>query len=200
MHKKSIGILGGSFDPVTLAHIHVANTVLENVKLDELWMIPCYNHKFGKDLSAYNDRVEMLSVATETEDDKIKISDIEFRYNLSGSTKELFELLYTEFPDYTFYFIMGQDIADVFNKFEGSEWLKKNVRFIIVSRVGVGTKVLNQWYTKSPNIYLGDIDLFEDISSTNAREYAKLKKYDDLLSQVPIQVLNYVIKNNLYNS
>ncbi|MCK9575806.1 MAG: nicotinate (nicotinamide) nucleotide adenylyltransferase [Candidatus Pacearchaeota archaeon] len=195
---KTVGILGGSFDPITRGHIFIANHVLKETHVDEIWVIPCNTHKQGKNLTAYENRIEMIQAALNDEDPRIIVNDIELRMQLSGYTRDLFAALKSEYPDIDFYFIMGQDVANNFDTFYQSAYLKEHAKFIVISRTGIQPVIDKQWYVKSPNIYLGKANVIEETSSTKARDFFKLKKYQDVLSQVPLPVLSYMLDKELY--
>lgn len=197
-NNKKIGIFGGSFNPVSRGHVYVARTVLNKCDVDEVWMIPCCTHNHGKELEDCEHRIKMLNIAIELEDPRIKVNDIEMRNNLSGKTKDLFDALKKEYPDYDFYFIIGQDVADNFDRFYKSDYLKSNLKFIVLSRAGINTLVKNQWYTVKPNTYI-DINLTRPTSSTLARTYISKRQIQRAIGQLAIPVMSYILENNLYS-
>lgn len=196
-NKKVIAVFGGSFNPVTRGHIHTANQVIEWIDIDELWFVPCCTHAHGKKLEDCVHRIKMLDAALETEDKKIKVNDIECRLNMSGRSKDLLDVLKIEYPDDDFYIVIGQDVANNFDKFYAYEYLQQNAKFIVVPRAGYETAIENQWYTEGPHIYLYGMTTTK-LSSTLVRETIKDKKYNELFAQVPLQVISYVLENKLY--
>jgi len=71
-----IALFGGSFNPPHNDHLKVINSVLEKKLVDEVWIIPCKDHPFEKELAPFKNRFEMLTLATE-KIPYVKISDIE---------------------------------------------------------------------------------------------------------------------------
>ncbi|MGH8005206.1 MAG: nicotinate-nicotinamide nucleotide adenylyltransferase, partial [Limisphaerales bacterium] len=63
--RRKIGLLGGTFDPPHLAHLVLAQTALDELKLDEVWFIPAFlpPHKRGEKVSPFRHRLQMLRLA-----------------------------------------------------------------------------------------------------------------------------------------
>lgn len=195
--NKTIGILGGSFNPVNLGHVGMANFALD--KVDEVWMVPTFSLVHGKKLVDFDMRVDMLKLSLENESPLIKVSDIEKRLALSGYFKDLWEALNKEHPDNIFY-IIGEDVADNIDKFYMGEFLKKNVRFILMQRTGYEPKTDLSWVKNNGGIELLDFKMPCTISSTIARECIIAEDYKKALSQMHSSVLDYILKNNLFKN
>lgn len=105
----SIGILGGTFDPVHHAHIQVALTVLQGLQLDEVRLIPCRQSPTRiAPLASPEDRLAMLRLAVANEP-KLLVDDRECRrQGVSYSIDTLTELR-SEYPDAGLFFIVGVD-------------------------------------------------------------------------------------------
>lgn len=73
--KTKVAILGGAFDPVTKGHIETAQLVLDVTgKFDEVWLMPCYQHLFGKEMTSPEQRLKMVEMAVAV-DGRIKAFD-----------------------------------------------------------------------------------------------------------------------------
>ena len=71
-----IAILGGSFDPLHIGHLFIATQVKEMFHFDEIWLMPCFQHPFDKQLSSATKRLEMLQTLNIP---YIKISQFEIK-------------------------------------------------------------------------------------------------------------------------
>jgi len=199
MHQsKTIVVLGGSFNPVTNAHVFVANELVKKLSIDELWLVPVHSHAFNKNLEEAIHVNRMLQLSIESSDKKIKVNDIEGRLKLSGYTKDLWNALHSEYTDINFYIAIGQDVADDFDLFYEHEFLKKNARFIVFPRAGYNTKIKDQWYTHYPHVYV-HIPIMK-LSSTDVRSFIERKKFKELNKLMHPQVLSYIKENKLYET
>jgi len=132
----SIGILGGTFDPVHHAHIQVALTVLHGLQLDEVRLIPCRQSPTRMaPLASSEHRLAMLNLAVANES-KLRVDDRECqRQGASYSVDTLAELR-TEYPDTALFFILG---VDAFNGLLAwHKWTKlfDLAHIVVVSRPG----------------------------------------------------------------
>ena len=93
--KIKVATLGGAFDPITLGNIEVARYVLNTSKtFDEVWLLPCYGHMFGKEMASSEQRVAMCKLAIH--DPRIKVCEYEITNQLSGETYQTVKLLLEE--------------------------------------------------------------------------------------------------------
>ena len=76
-----VGLYGGAFNPVTLAHTQICRETLKIV--DEVWMMPCYGHMFGKQLEHPDFRLDMCQLAARN-DPKIKVFNYEIKHQLDN--------------------------------------------------------------------------------------------------------------------
>ena len=84
--KIKVAILGGAFDPVTKGHIAVAKHVLDNAReFDEAWLMPCFTHMYGKDMTEPGHRLAMCRLAIEA-DQRLQVSAYEVKNHVSLQT------------------------------------------------------------------------------------------------------------------
>jgi len=208
--KKRVAIYGGAFDPITIGHIQVAQFVLNTSgHFDEVWLMPTYKHMYNKKMQSTEDRLEMCNIASQV-DARIKVFDYEIRHELAGETFKLSKMLLndTDYEDYDFSFIMGQDNANTFHNWVNYEHLERLMKFVVVPRKGVERNLDIDWYFNKPHIFLNNEEETNiiEISSTVVRSMLKnihssgytsereknLKKYVDL------NVIDYIFKHKLY--
>ncbi|MFB4166541.1 nicotinate-nucleotide adenylyltransferase [Virgibacillus sp. JSM 102003] len=185
---KSIGILGGTFDPPHLGHLIIAEEVRMALKLDEVWFIPSQEppHKEKAYIGAPH-RVEMVNRAIDS-NPSFKLNTIEVSRSGKSFTFDTMKLLTNENPDVKFYFIIGADMVEYLPKWNHINDLVDMVKFVGVKRQGYK---LN---SKFPIIEV-DIPLIE-ISSTNIKE--RLNNNMTIKYMVPEAVENYIKGKQLY--
>lgn len=104
-----IGFYGGSFNPPHLSHFMAAVWALCTAEVDEVWMVPCFQHAFGKDLAPYDDRLTMCRLGAEQLGPHVKVSDCE-RELQSSYTIEVIQALSQQHPEHQFRLMIGSDI------------------------------------------------------------------------------------------
>lgn len=104
-----IGILGGTFDPPHLGHLIAAKNVLAAGLADEVWLIPCLAHRFGKAPAPFDHRLAMCRLLIEGHLN-LRVSDIEVTVNRPGYTIDLVHRLMQAHPENEFRLIAGTDI------------------------------------------------------------------------------------------
>lgn len=200
MKNRKVGIMGGTFDPIHLGHLVVANEVLNMYKMDEIIFIPVGipPHKIGISASSW-DRYLMVTMAT-LSNDKFKVSDIEIKNPGKSYTLNTLRELTNLYTDTEFYFITGTDaVIDLPNWHEPEEVLSL-CKFIAVSRPGIGNEKVEKRIIEIKNKFKGDIELLQvpmlQISSTDIRD--RFKKGISAKYMLPESVERYIIKNKLY--
>lgn len=205
MKMKSIAILGGAFDPVTVGHISAANYVLDNLpEIEEVWLTPCRGHTFGKKMTDPEKRLQMCYIAA-NDRPKIKVFDYEIKYSLPGDTFTFVSTLLRdeEYADCKFSLVIGEDNANCFQSWINYEELRKLIRFIVIPRNGVAT-TSDKWFMNSPHVYLrsenGTCPTSVPVSSSQVRKLFEIYVPEsfqvmDLLDR---NVFQFILSNNLY--
>ncbi|MGV8141702.1 MAG: nicotinate (nicotinamide) nucleotide adenylyltransferase [Candidatus Woesearchaeota archaeon] len=184
-----IGLYGGSFNPIHFGHMEVMNNVLERRLVDEIWVMPCRNHVFHKDLASIDDRMEMLSEATK-DIENVRVEDLEAKSNRESRTATSLRKLRKKNPDKNFYLIVGTDAANDISRWYDAAYIRKTTPFIIVERKGY---VLNEGL----GVKIEDVvSSTSAISSTDIRErvFCGLS----IKGLVPKSVEQYIFENGLY--
>ncbi|MBF0103572.1 MAG: nicotinate-nicotinamide nucleotide adenylyltransferase [Desulfobacterales bacterium] len=195
--KKKIGVIGGSFNPVTSGHIQVAQAVLNTVPdIHQIWLMPAYMHKFGKHTAYSSDRIQMLRLV---ETEKIRYFEYEIENRLSGETFVTFNRLLDD-PDYKhqyeFCMVIGSDcVFDFDSKWLNAELLSHLIQFIVVPRPGFPLANYHGLLSKPPHILLKDV-LVSDISATLVRE--RIQQGQSITGLVPEAVEEYIAIHRLY--
>ncbi len=180
------GLFGGAFNPIHNGHLQVARTAIENEKLDRLIFIPTGNapHKREGEVSR-EDRLKMIECIVKNEE-KMFVSDYELKrdeISYSADTIEYFKKLY---PEDELYFIIGDDS---YNNFES--WHEPQ-RILDASTVLVFPREGGVVYPPFKEVKMEKIK----ISSKDIRQ--RIKNGKDCKKLLPKEVLDYIIKGELY--
>jgi nicotinate-nucleotide adenylyltransferase len=196
-----IGILGGSFDPPHRGHVAIANRLLRLGLFDEIWLMPCYQHPFNKNLSAPDKRWIMTKLL---EKNAVKVSDLEIKNKTTSYAINTLRYLADKFPDDNFSWIIGTDQIAGFAKWKNWKEIINNFKLIVVPRAGYKRakeelKKISKQVANSKNIVLIDKKTFPPIyiSSTLIRQ--KIKANKSISNLVPKGIEKYIIKNKLYS-
>jgi nicotinate-nucleotide adenylyltransferase len=185
-----IGLFGGSFDPIHNSHLKIINEVLNERLVDEVWIVPCGNHVFGKEMTDSKSRIEMIDLAI-NKNNRIKVKMLEINSNKPSYAIDTVNAMKSQFPEHKFYFIAGTDIVGDFEKWYRFEELAENVEFILHQRESYsidGGSVM-----KIKAVLKSKVD---NISSSEIRE--RIKKNLDVSELLPEKVLDYINKRGLY--
>lgn len=213
----SVGLLGGTFDPVHNGHLQLASLVLKKYRLKKILFIPAAHppHKDEHQVCAIDHRLNMLRLAT-NRDERFAISEIESgRSSMSYTIDTIEELRKKTAGDIIYYFILGLDALSEIETWHRWQDLLYRTNFIVAVRPGYSLKEVelllerngfypdqsrtDRWVCDSP----GSEVLFlteetEDISSTTVRN--RIAEDNFWRSLVPQDVAEYISRNNLYLS
>ncbi|MFO0954561.1 MAG: NAD(+)/NADH kinase, partial [Isosphaeraceae bacterium] len=197
--KLKVGLLGGAFDPIHRGHLEVATEVLRLGGVDEVWLMPCYEHLAGKSMVAPEHRLEMCRLATKSTRG-ISVFDYEISHQFRGETYHLVKKLLAEELARVrcdFSLIIGQDNADGFSTWTNGEGLQRLIPFIVVPRANCPWPKPSSWYLWPPHRFLDDGKRAFGTSSTEVRQ--RLRSGDESVAElVTPEVLEYIRANGLY--
>lgn len=135
----NIGLYFGSFNPIHVGHLIIANTMVEATDLEEVWFVvsPQNPFKVRKSLLHEFDRLDMVRLAI-GDNYHLRASDIEFHLPKPSYTIDTLAHLYDKFPQHHFSLIMGEDNLEHFHKWKNAEQILKYHRLLVYPRPGVG--------------------------------------------------------------
>ena len=138
--RRPIGLLGGSFDPPHVGHIHISEIAVKTLNLGQIyWIFAKQNPLKNKSPSSFRNRFGESKKLLKTQ--KIKLSQIEiikgFKYSF-----ELLQFLKCKNRNVTFIWIMGEDNIIDFHLWKNWKWIADNTRIAIVSR-GMNKSLVN---------------------------------------------------------
>ncbi len=196
---NNVAIFGGTFDPIHLGHLLIAEQVNNIFSLDQIIFMPAGRppHKVNKVLSFSKDRLEMVNLAIK--DNKCFISSsYELEKEGKSYTAETLRYFHNQDIAKRIYFIIGADsLLDIFNWRE-TDYLLKYGHYIVAHRPGYDISAFYQDEKYKP--YRERISILDtiqvDISSTRIRNFVKNDK--SIRYQTPDRVIDYINDNNLY--
>ena len=189
-----IGLYFGTFNPIHIGHLIIANHMVENSDMEQVWMVVTPHNPLKKKSTLLDDyqRLELVHLATEKYP-KITPSDIEFKLPQPSYTTHTLSHLKDKFPQHDFSLIMGEDNLKSLHKWKNYEHLMNNHVIYVYPRISDEADPHD--FKNHPNVHIIDAPIVE-ISSTFIRENIKSNKnIQPMLSE---QVWNYIDVNNLY--
>lgn len=189
-----IGLYFGTFNPIHVGHLAIANHLVENSDLDQLWMVvtPLSPFKKKSSLLANHHRLEMVYKATERYD-KIKPSDIEFKLPEPNYTVYTLAHLEEKYPQHEFSLIMGEDNLKGFHKWKNYESILANYHIYVYPRISEG--IIEHQFKDHSKITKVNAPIME-ISSTMIRN--SIKDGKNIQPLLDNQVWQYIDEMNFY--
>ncbi len=189
---QKIGLFFGSFNPIHIGHLIIANVMAENTDLDKVWLVvsPQNPLKPSKGLLHEFDRYDMAKAAV-ADHYKIEVSDVEFHLPKPSFTIHTLAYLSEKHPGKAFKIIMGQDNLEGFKKWKNYEQILEQYELYVYPR----PDVTNTELIRHPHVKMIEAPLL-DISATYIRQCIKANKSIRYL--VPEPVENLIRLKNFY--
>ena len=186
---RRVGLLGGSFNPPHVAHVMAAYWTLATQDVNEVWLLPAYQHPFGKVLAPFEDRVRMCELAAAgVSGVRVCRAEAELAGDpLVGKTARTLEHLVAKHPGIRFSLVVGSDILREAQKWYRWDRVTELASLIVVGRSGHEGSAAGAARTGP---------LLPEVSSTDVRN--RLRRGGDVSSWVPRAVLRYIREHGLY--
>ncbi len=170
--KKTIGLFFGSFNPIHVGHLIIANSMLENGPLDKVWFVvtPQNPLKPSKGLLHEFDRFDMVKAAI-ADNYKFDVSDVEFHLPKPSYTAYTLTHLAEKNPDKNFVLIIGEDNLANFSRWKNHEQILSSYQLFVYPR----PRVTNSDLKRHANVKMVDAPVL-DISATFIRNQIKGNK------------------------
>ena len=205
LHPERIGILGGTFNPIHMGHLIMAEEVCKHHHLSKVIFIPAYipPHKYVDDLTDARHRYQMAKEAI-NKNDKFEVSDLEIRRKGRSYTIDtVHEILGHYGEESEVFLIIGADSLNELELWKDIKKLSQLCHFVIVNRPGFSTDVSPRLAELIGNDNISYIEKLRieiepvGISSTGIRK--RLKDRIEIKGLVPECVEAYIKKNGLYS-
>ena len=185
-----IGLYFGSFNPIHIGHLIIANFVAHNTEVDQVWFVVSPHNPLKKSSTLLNEyhRLHLVQLAIE-QNPHFKASDIEFRLPRPSYTIDTLTYLREQYQKHEFVIVMGSDSFQNINRWKNNDLLIKNYSFYIFQRPGyiITNNRENVTTLKAPLL---------EISSTEIR--IALKKEKTIRYMVSEKVREEIEKSGYY--
>jgi nicotinate-nucleotide adenylyltransferase len=167
-----IGLLFGSFNPIHIGHLILANYMAENTALDRVWFVVSPQNPFKKSASLlhHQDRYDLVYLAI-GDNYKLQPSNIEFSLPVPSYTIDTLTYFQEKYPEHEFSLILGQDNLATFHKWKNYERILEYHRLYVYPRSGCSSTELEH----HPKVTLTQAPLL-DISATFIRDMVRAGK------------------------
>lgn len=198
---KKVGILGGTFNPIHMAHLIIAEIAQEEAGLDEVLFIPsgCSYLKDASYILPAKDRIRMTGLAIE-DNSHFALSTIEIDRGGNSYTCDTLEELKRSYPDQEYYLIMGADNLFTMEEWKDPEVIFRDAKILAAVRGSKKSADMEEKISELKEKYNADITLLHvshvDISSSMIRE--KIAKGRSVRYMLPEKVREYIMKNHFY--
>lgn len=185
-----IGILGGTFNPIHVGHLILAEQVTEILKLDTIIFVPTSlpPHKDNGDIANPRDRYAMIKRAI-SGNRKFNVSDVEIKRGGRSYTVETLKALHASHPRDELYFITGSDLLKYLEAWKDIADVFSLAKFVVASRPGYPLENLPKEIISIP---IKAVDICAYDLRQRIREGRSIKYY------VPDAVIAYIAKKGLY--
>ena len=199
-----IGLYFGTFNPIHIGHMIIANHMAEYSGLEQIWMVVTPHNPLKKKNTLLDDyhRLQMVHLATE-DFPKIKPSDIEFKLSQPNYTVNTLVHLQEKYPSYEFSLIMGEDNLKSLHIWKNYEAILTHHEIYVYPRLdakgqtteSIASEIPDLELKNHPKIHMIDAPVVE-ISATFIRN--NIKKGKNVQPLLPNKVWEYIDHNNFY--
>ncbi len=173
--KLRIAIFGGSFNPPHIGHVAICRYVADHHLADQILVVPCFEHPFGKPLAAYDHRFAMCRLAF-ADLPRAEISSIEQELGGVSYTARTVRALQSRVPDAALSLVIGEGSENDLAQWREGAWLQQHVSLIRIPR--------------------GPHSPIPDISASAIRD--RLREGADITTWIPSTVIAYIAQHHLY--
>ena len=192
--RKQIGLFFGSFNPIHIGHLILANHLAEHSALHEVWLVVTPQNPFKEKQSLLDNhlRLEMAELAVD-DYPKLRTCNIEFHLPQPNYTVNTLTYLEEKYPHANFALIMGEDNLKSFHKWKNYEYILANYPIYVYPRISEGD--IPESLINHPKITRINAPIIE-LSATFIREELKVGR--NIRPLLPEKVWQYIDKLGLY--
>jgi len=191
-----VGLYFGTYNPIHIGHLIIANHMVEHSDLDEVWMVVTPHNPFKNKNTLLDNHHRLELVYRATEDfDNIKPSDIEFKLPQPNYTVTTLAHISEVYPAKEFSLIMGEDNLNTFHKWKNYETILEHHNIYVYPRIVAGKD--SHQFQDHKKITKVAAPIIE-ISSSDVRKHIKNDK--NVKPLLPKKVWEYVDEMNFYKS
>ncbi len=192
--KKKIGLYFGSFNPIHVGHLIIANYFVEYTDIHQLWFVVSPQSPFKTNTKLLPDyqRLELVNLAIE-DDFRFRASDIEFNLEKPNYTVRTLAYLSEKYPDYEFILMMGSDQLPHLHKWRNYQAILDFYKILVYERPAYPPEMTS--LGQHPSITFVKAPLME-ISSSFIRQ--SIKEGKDMRYMLPPKVFQYISEMHFY--
>ena len=199
--KKKVGILGGTFNPIHIGHLILAERALEECELDEILFIPSGQPYFKSTAEVLDKKVRISMTGNAIEDNPdLALSTIETDREGNSYTYETLQLLKRDNPDTSYYLILGADTLFQIEKWKNPEIIMSLAGIIGAVRDDKNADDLKNKAAELEEKFSTEVHILRmphiGVSSSDIRERIRMGK--NVRYMLPDKTLEYIEKNKLY--
>ena len=185
-----IGLYFGSFNPIHVGHLIIAQSLFQRGKLDQVWFVVSPQNPFKKQesLAHEQDRLRMVELAID-DNYQFRASDVEFRMPRPSYTIDTLTYLSDKYPQHQFSLFLGSDNLNHFNKWKNYEAILDQYPLLIYPRPGEFKRL------DHPGVNYVEAPLL-DISATFIRQ--SIQEGLSVRYLLPQRVEEYILDKKLY--
>lgn len=189
-----IGLFFGTFNPIHVGHLIIANYMAENSGLEQVWLVVTPHNPLKNKTALLDDyqRLEMVYRATE-DYGKLRPTDIEFKLSQPSYTVNTLAMLSEKYSEHRFSLIIGEDNLNTFHKWKNYEYILKQHQLYVYPRPTA--EKIDESLANHPNIHYTQAPIIE-ISSTFIRNQIQAGK--NVRAMLPDKVWRYLDEMNFY--
>lgn len=198
---RKIGIMGGTFDPIHIGHLMLAEWARNAAGLGKVWLIPTGQsyRKANTSVLPAAERLHMAKLAT-IDNEALLCLDLEVRRDGYTYSYETVELLKKEYPNEELYFIVGADCLYDIETWKYPERIMNSCTILAAARGDVSLQELEEKRQELINQFGGNIVLLPfpqfSVSSSQIRE--RIRQGLSVRYMVPDRVLEYIEEKGFY--
>lgn len=198
-----IGIMGGTFNPIHIGHLMLAEAAADEFLLEEVWLIPagCPYMKAADGVLPPMERYHMTQLAV-LDNERMKCLDTEVKRDGYTYSYETMEELQAKFPENEFFFIIGADCLYMLEKWKHPERFFQSCTVIAAMREGEALPEMQEKIRQLSERYGAKIELFPfrslEISSTDIRK--RICRRKSIRYLVPDRVITYIEEKGFYRN
>lgn len=191
---KKTGLYFGTFNPIHIGHLIIANYMAEFSDLDEIWFVvtPHNPHKKKKTLLEDHHRLAMVNLAVEKYP-KLEASNVEFNLPQPNYTVNTLAYLEEKYPEKDFCLIMGEDNLKSLHRWKNYEVILDRYSIYVYPRISEG--IVETQFDNHDKIKLVNAPIIE-LSSTFIRKAIKSGK--NIQPMLSLEVWKYLDEMNFY--
>jgi nicotinate-nucleotide adenylyltransferase len=195
-----VAFFGGSFNPPHVGHVFAVVYALSTAPIDEVLVVPVYQHPFAKHLAPFADRLEMLRLALGWLP-RVTVSTVEEELGGESRTLRTIEHLAAAHPTWSLRLLVGSDVLGDLRKWHRWDRIAELAPPLVLGRAGADAQgAAVTWVGAGDDPYAAPPALLPRVSSTEIRDALAAGDVASVRALVPAGVLEHIMARGLYRA